>query len=252
MPLVALLIALQQAPAPEGERPHWFYSPEEIEVVRTKTAYSLPAGELEVDLVASFRRFDEEGFELDVAELVVEVEFGVFDHVMVELEVPYLLLDSGTGPRERGWGDAEIEAKFDWGRSLLRTAVGVEATILTGDEDRGLGAPEPEVGFFVVVSLDVDWMRGHVNYSIESARGRGPEHGFRAAAEFAFEEGVKHGAFVAAVNGEFEAGEAPAWSLLPGFEYWFSEEFKAGAALEFGLTEEAPAWGVLVHLELEF
>ncbi len=117
----SLLLALQDG-----------YHPEEIEQLRTKTAYVLDMGELEFDLVVSFLRFDDR----DETETILEIEYGLTGRLLIELEIPYLVVDPSPGSREHGIGDLELEAKYAIGEFYaLCLALGAEISIPTGDED---------------------------------------------------------------------------------------------------------------------
>lgn len=223
-------------------------TPEEVEVVRTRTAYVLDQGEVELDAIGSFLRFEEDGERQDVAALVVEVEGGLTDWLMLEVEIPYLFLDPGP----RGWGDAEIELKAGWPiGDDLHVAVGTEVSILTGDEDKGLGEEEAELGFFAAASRRWGPVAGHLQIGAEAAHGSKPEYGLAAALE-AEPWGPALSLYLA-VNGEIEPGEGPGWSVVPGFEMRLEEpEIEFGAGFPVGLTDEAEEWGVIVNVELEF
>src|SRR5262245_57192606 len=94
MPFLSALVLLC------SQEESW-HRPEEIEQIRTKTAYVLDQGEVEVDLVGSFLRFDEGGRKVDESRLMVELEIGVTDWLMAEIEVPYLFFNPRKGPGER-------------------------------------------------------------------------------------------------------------------------------------------------------
>lgn len=243
--LVALLLWLQEAESVPR--------PEEIEQIRTKTAYVLDQGEVEVDVVLSFLRFDEDGRRLDVTRLLVETEFGITDWLMGEIEVPVLFLNPGRGRGERGWGDLELELKaaIPGSRQGIELAVGVEVSILTGDEDRGLGSPNPELGFFAAASRRFGAVVAHLQAGVEVADDVRPEYLLNAALDaMPWGRGVS---LLLALNGEIERGEGPAWRLVPGFEVRLEEpDLQVGVGFSIGLTREAEAWGVLVDVEIEF
>ena len=241
--LITLLLLCSQ----EESWPH----PEEIEQIRTKTAYVLDQGEVEVDLVGSFLRFDEGGRKVDESRLMVEVEVGVTDWLMAEIEVPYLFFNPRNGPGERGWGDIELELKAGlpghW--NGFKLAVGLEVSLPTGDEDKGLGSPETEVGFFIAVSRRFGRLATHLQAAVEAAKG------VRAGYEVRFALDAspwgREFSLLLALNGEIERGEGAGWSLVPGFEVRL-DEFQFGVGFPIGLTEEAEQWGVIVDVEFEF
>ncbi|HEX7897820.1 MAG TPA: hypothetical protein VF950_08675 [Planctomycetota bacterium] len=224
---------------------------EEIEQVRTKTAYVLDAGEIEVDLVGSFLRFDEDGRRHDRSRLLLEIEAGLTDWLLAEIEAPYLFENPESGPGEHGIGDLELELKARIPGDVLgvEAAVGIEVSLLTGDADEGLGAPETELGAFVGLSRRFDVLLVHLQLGVEGAEERRPEYEVNAAVDF--RPWGRPFSFLLALNGEIEPGEGPGWSVVPGFEARF-DEIQAGAGFPLGLSEEAEAWGVIVDVEFEF
>ncbi len=224
---------------------------EEIEQVRTRTAYVLDAGEIEVDLVGSFLRFDEDGRRHDRSRLLVELEAGLTDWLLAEIEVPYLFENPESGPGEHGLGDLELElkAKIPGDVHGVEAAVGFEVSLLSGDADEGLGAPETEVGGFLAFSRRFDGFLVHLQVGVEGAEERRPEYEVNMAVDL--RPWGRPFSFLLALNGEIEPGESPGWALVPGFEARF-DEVQAGAGFPVGLSEEAEAWGVIVDVEFEF
>jgi hypothetical protein len=217
--------------------------PEEIEQLRTKTAYALDAGEFEIDVVGSFLRF-EDG---DRGRVFVEAEFGITDWLLVGLEAPYLLLDG-----EHGIGDVELELKAaprleEWPFAF---AVGIEVSLLTGNEEEGLGSPEAEFGVFLTVSREFGRLHAHLHLFLEVARGAHPEQGLNLALDARPWGDVF--SLLLALNVEFEESEAEA-SLVPGVEVRLEEpELQVGVGFPVGLTDDAEEWGVIVDVEVEF
>lgn len=220
---------------------------EEIEQIRVKTAYVLDPGEVELDVVGSFLRF-EEGEE---TELLLEVEAGVTDWLLAEIEIPYLFLNPEEGRGERGIGDVELElkAKIPGAWNGIELALGVEVSFLSGDEDEGLGAPDTEIGAFAALSRRFEVFLLHLELGAEAAEEVRAE--YKAAAGVDVRPWGRPFSFLLALNGEIERGESPAWAIVPGFEIRF-DEIQGGVGIPLGLSEEAEDWGVLVDVELEF
>lgn len=245
--MIALLIAACLQDAERWPRP------EEIEQIRVKTAYVLDAGEVEADLVGSFLRFEEDGFTFEETRLLVEVEAGVTDWLMAEIEIPYLFFNPERGRGERGWGDIELELKAGvpgaW--NGVELGVGLEVSLLTGDEDEGLGAAETELGFFAAASRRFGSWAAHLQAGVEVAEEARPKYEINAAIDA--NPWGRELSLLLAVNGEIEPGEAPGWSVVPGFEIRLEEpDLQFGAGFPIGLTEEAEEWGVIVDVEVEF
>lgn len=244
---VLLLVALSL------QDPERWPRPEEIEQIRTKTAYVLDEGEVEFDLVGSYLRFEEDDFEFEETRLFVEIEVGVTDWLMAEIEVPYLFFNPEQGRGERGWGDMELELKAGvpgaW--NGIELGVGMEVSLLTGDEDEGLGNPETELGLFAAASRRFGMGAAHLQLAVEVAEEARPEYGINAAVDVnPWGRGLS---LLLAFNGEIEPGEAPGWSIVPGFEVRLEEpDLQFGAGFPIGLTDEAEEWGVIVDIEVEF
>jgi hypothetical protein len=241
--LFALVLVCSQ----EESWPH----PEEIEQIRTRTAYVLDQGEVEFDVVGSFLRFDEGGRKFDESRLMVEMEVGVTDWLMAEIEIPYLFSNPKSGPGERGWGDVELELKAGipghW--QGFQLGLGVEVSLLTGDEDDGLGSPETELGFFAAVSRRFGWLAVHLQGAVEAAEDVRAEYEVRFALDAS--PWGRELSLLLALNGEIERGEGAGWSVVPGFEVRL-DDFQFGFGFPIGLTEEAEKWGVIVDVEVEF
>lgn len=220
---------------------------EEIEQIRVKTAYVLEAGEVEVDVVGSFLRF-EEG---DETKVLIEVEAGVTEWLLAEIEIPYLFLNPDEGRGERGVGDVELElkAKIPGAWNGVELAIGVEASFPSGDEDEGLGAPDSVIGAFAAFSRRFELFLLHLELGAEAAEEIRAEYELAAAVDV--RPWGRVFSFLLAVNGEIERGEGPGWTLVPGFEIRF-DEIQGGVGIPLGLSEEAEDWGVLVDVEFEF
>lgn len=227
--------------------------PEEIEQIRTKTAYVLDQGEVEIDVVGSFLRFEEDDVEFDESRLFVEVEVGVTDWLMAEIEIPYLFFNPERGRGERGVGDIELELKAGIPGSWngIELGVGLEVSLLTGDEDEGLGAQETELGLFAAASRRSGMFAVHAQVGVEVAEEARPEYEVNLALDV--NPWGRPLSLLLALNGEIEPGEGPGWAVVPGFEARLEEpDLQFGAGFPIGLTEEAEEWGVIVDVEVEF
>src|SRR5262245_8261543 len=165
---------------------------------------------------------------------MVEMEYGVTDWLMAEIEIPYLFFNPRNGPGERGWGDVELELKAGipghWNGFQL--AVGLEVSLLTGDEHEGLGSPETELGFFVAVSRRFGWLAAHLQGAVEAAEDVRAEYEVRFALDAS--PWGREFSLLLALNGEIERGEAAGWSVVPGFEVRL-DDFQFGAGFPIGL-----------------
>jgi hypothetical protein len=242
MPLPALA-----GEAPESTRP----TPEGIEQLRIDTAHVLDAGEIEVEGVFSFLRHDDH----DTAAAVAELEYGVVDRFMLELEVPFRMVEPAPGRRERGLGDIELEGKLGlYEGHVVAFAASTELECPTGDEHRGLGSGNWELAmaaqssvFFALPALAL-----HTELGAEWEEGEGIEQGFlNLALEYYVVDDV---ALQLGLNGE--AGEDdPVISLVPGFQFEMDRasraEVEIGIGFPIGVTDTAQVSGVILDVEIE-
>lgn len=210
----------------------------------------LDAGEFEIDVVGESLRSGDRW----ETEVLAELEFGLLRRLMVEVEVPYLFLDPDDGNRVDGVGDVELEFKgaiLEAAERPLALAVGGDVSLLTGDEERGLGESETEVGIFSAAGERWAWASIHEHLFVEVARGSIPEWGATVAVDAT--PWIPELSFLLAVNTEFQGGTGPSWVLIPGWEYrWEEPDLQIGAGFPLGLSEEAEDWGVIVDVEIEF
>jgi len=251
MVLAALVLAMspQAAPPPADSR-----RPEELEVVRTKTAYTLKADELQVDGVLSFIAFDDKGNrpEFDLTSFTAEATYGITDWLTGEIEIPLLHLDPDPGDTESGIGDIALELKAAFSRNLvpIDLAAGIRTTLTTGDEDRGLGGDNSIFMPFAAVSYPfLPWMTGHGEVYAIVEEDRRPFHGLNLAAD-----AVPWGpdlSLLLAFNVRRQGSDAAAWSIVPGAEYRWPEKSMAFAlGLPIGLNSRAEDFGVIADFQI--
>jgi Putative MetA-pathway of phenol degradation len=115
-----------------------------------------------VERELEFKLRHEKGREGRQTELSAGLEYALLPRWQIELEVPVIFTDPREGAAMAGVGDIAIENKFLFYRSLERKAqavVGLEVTLPTGSERRGLGgeaAVEPFIaGAIALGDFDV-------------------------------------------------------------------------------------------------
>jgi hypothetical protein len=224
------------------------FAPEEIEQLRTQTAYVLDAGEIESDLVVSYL----ESSDLSLTRIDLEIEFGVTDSLMLEIEVPYLFRDPHPGRRTDGFGDLDLEGKYLlYSRLPFTVGAGIEIGLPSGDEDKGLGDGEVEYGFFAACSVEFGLLSAHVEMAAETDWDETAEYEVNVALDF--RPWGREFSFHVGMNSEFSREALPYWAILTGIEArpqaW---EVQAGVAALFGLGEHAGEWGILFDAEIEF
>jgi hypothetical protein len=225
--------------------------PEELEVVRRKTAYTLPADVAEVDVVffsGALELDDDE--ELDIARLSGEIAFGITDWLTGEVEVPFLAVDPDPGDRESGLGDVVLELKGAVSPDLVPfpLALGLRATLTTGDEDRGLGGNNSAFIPFAAAAWTFDGMTLHAEIFARAEEDRRTVYGANVAVDV-----VPWGpevSLLAGLNLQREVGESVQASLVPAAEYrWGERGFRFGAGIPIGLTDEGEDWGILLNFQ---
>jgi hypothetical protein len=224
--------------------------PAEIEQLRTNTAYVVEEGEVEIDLVPSYFDhvdFDEYGVE-------AELEFGVSERVMLELEVPYRKVHYRSARDSDGLGNVEVAAKYlftDQGH--FAAAINLGIAVPAGDQRQGIASDLWAVELSVPVSFRFPNVHGslHLELGTEWEEHEGFEETF---ANVACEYRTSRGGVAWQLGGNFayEEDELEAY-VIPAFEVAASElPFQFGLGIPVGLGSNAADWGILVDLEVEF
>lgn len=226
---------------------------EEIEQVRTRTAYVPSGGEIEIDVVGSFLQFNDDGVRRREMGVAVEIEVGITSWLMVEVEAPYRSIRPEAGGGVSGRGDVGLELKAGipghW--RGVELAFGATVALPTGDEDKGLGAGATQVGGFVATSYRHGRMAVHLDFGVEVEPGERPHYQLNAA--FDATPGGRALAIFVAMIGDILPGESPAWSMVPGFEFRFENpHLQFGVGVPIGVTDSAARWGIIVDIEIEF
>jgi hypothetical protein len=253
MELIALLLTQipQAAPAPQEA-----HRPEEIEVLRTKTAYTLRADALEADLVVAHLEFEEthDRPDLIVRSLQAQFAFGVTDWLTGEVDVPFLDVDADPGDTERGLGDIGLELKAAVSRDLVPfdLAVGLRVTLTTGDEEEGLGQDNSRFQPFAAASyVPVEGLTAHAQIHVLAEEDQKTVYGINLAAD-ATPWGPDLSLFLA-LNGRREVGESPAWAIVPGAEYrWREKRLSFAVGLPIGMSSRAEDFGFLGNAQYRF
>lgn len=260
--LITLVSLVALGPVQAGQAgPDEHRRPEELEVLRTKTAFPLDENEIEVDVLYSHFEFDEGGsdtfrdFEGSEGRASVEVAYGVSKAVTAEIRIPYVFLDPDDFDEGSGWGDVELDVKGgipeEWlslGKTIT-TAAGVRLTVPTGDEARGLGQAEPEWRLYAAGSAHWAGLAAHLQPFVELEDDRPGQGGLNVALEAApFTPEVS---LLIGFNGLWERGEGTIASVIPGAAYRFrgATSLEVGAGVPIGITDDSEEWGVIVDLQ---
>jgi len=239
----ASLLAVNAAAAPRHA--------EELEQLRTNTGYVIEQGELEMDVVLSY--FDYEDARHRGVE--VELEYGLSDRLMLEVEVPYgeRRFDDTVSDID-GYGNVEVGAKWLLtDRDTFAAALNVAVVLPSGSDREGIAEDSWGLELSAPVSFqfpDQD-MSLHIEPGVEWLDHEGVEEQFvRAAVEYRAPDSsltLQLGA-----NVEREESEVEAY-LIPSLELAAADfPLQVGIGIPVGITSESADWGVLVDLEVEF
>lgn len=245
----SLLLALLSTSllAEEGELPR----PDDLNNVRTTTAWLMPEGEWEIEVVASYADFGA----VEVGEVRGEVATAFNEWFMVEVEVPFVQVDF-PGGTERGLGDIEIEAKAaltTW--ESIDIAAMLELELPTGDEDKGLGSGRHEIEAWGLASRAFDDIEtsGHLGIGTEWEEGEGLE-GLLINAAVDNTSLSEELALQLGINSAFGDGDSII-SLIGGLRTEVEGtdlELEASLGFAIGLTDDAEDWALILAGELEF
>lgn len=220
---------------------------ERLEHLRTRTAFSVDRGELEIDLVLS--HLDEP--ESPVTEVRGEVTFGALERFQIEVE----LARRRRHGTDVGSDENRLELESKWTLSQTRQqalAVAAELELVVpGGAVHGT-ASSWGAGLFLVASRP--WFRlharGHVEIGVETEAVRE----FETLVLNAAVERPIRGKLVAQVgwNSSFD-GRGARGALVPGLEWRARAAEGPTAAVGFpiGLTRGAERWGLILHVEVE-
>jgi hypothetical protein len=246
LPAAALVVAAMFAGS-GGAEPR---RAEELEQLRTHTGYVIEKGELEMDVVPSYFEYED----ARLRGIEVELEYGVSDRFMVEIEAPYRWMSFAEGNDVDGLGNLELGAKWLlMDRGVVTAAINVGVELPAGNDRPGiaadlwgveLSAPMsfrfPERDLSLHVEPGVEWQEQEgfeeqiLNIAIEHRRGDSNLT-------------LQLGSNVIREEGDVEA------YLVPAFEVAAADvPLQFGMGLAVGITSDSADWGVLMDLEVEF
>lgn len=244
-----VLMAFIAAPRPgaakeRGDSARMRGAPAGIDVLRTNTAFVTAVGELELEVVPyTLREDDTQKTGMDA-----ELEYGLLDWLMAEMEVPVLWLATDQGPSVFGLGNIEVAAKALILNTPLRVALNTEIGLPTATDDafKRRWSVEPSL----VGSFSTWAFSAHVEIGAELNEADDWDEIFGNAAVLVhpWDNDV-----TAALGANFTLEEDdPSFSLLPGVLFELdSLELELGFAAVIGLTPRGEDWGAIGHIEFE-
>ena len=242
--LLSMTTGIARADPEAGTRP------EEIEQLRTNTAYVVETGEVEIDLVPSY--FDYGARREYGAE--VELEFGVSERFMLELEVPWRKVDFRSAGDRDGLGNVEVAGKFTFtDRDNFAAAINLGIEVPAGHERQDIASDLWAVELSVPVSLQFPSIHSsvHLELGTEWEEHEGFEEAFINVA-FEYRTSPSKVAWQLGGNFAHEEDELEAY-VIPAFEVAVATlPLQFGIGIPVGLGSNAADWGVLIDLEVEF
>jgi hypothetical protein len=235
------------------------YRPEEFKILRTKTGWTLPAGQFQLDAVASALAIDQElqggGLpERSPLSLLFEATYGITHWLTGEFTLPVLSVDQGNGEVKSGLGDVAVELKGHFPRSWVPfdLAAGLRVAFPTGDEESGLGRGTTDWKGFAAASQPLlDWLSIHGEAFIEAARGHRVGRGLNIAADTTpWDPDVS---LLLGLETSRDAGRSPSVQLTPGVEFRIRPRLVVvGIGVPIGLSNQSADWGLIVNLRVGF
>jgi len=222
--------------------------PEGLEQLGMNTAYTVDAGEVEVDLVLAH------GASRDARwnEVRGEVTYGVSQAGQVELGVA--TRRSAHGSESVREDLLELEGKWtihDASPALLAASLGVEVTPRRGPAAANGSGWGIEASLVATRPWPAARIRGHVEVGIAL---EGLEEIEAAWLNVAVERPI-HPALILAISGRGRVGTPAAATVVPGLAWRpggrRAEGVVVAVGIPLGLTAAAEGWGVTFHLEIE-
>lgn len=226
------------------------YRSAEIEQLRVTTPHTIESGEIEVALVPSYLDFGRS----TESEFLTEIEFGVLDSLLLELEVPFRSIDQEGESAHAGLADIGFGAKYQLPKLEaldLHSAIGAELSLPTGDDDRGLGKGDPVFEAYLSLQRDFGRWTCVTDFFIEAQNDEKPQLEWNGAVVWRPSERPFFAMLGINVElEEFESGGEPETSLVPGLEYKCGE-YSCGLGVPIGLSHDAQDLGVILLFEFD-
>jgi hypothetical protein len=233
---------------------------EELEQIKTKTAYTCSKNKIEFELVSDFQSSKEKRSFIEN----LEIEYGITDNWDVELEIPYVYVKPEGLESNSGFGGLEIESKYNFYRqdnAKFAISGGLEIFLPLGDKNKELGEGNFEIEPGLFISKGWNNMFFHLNLigelELEEENVKGKEE-----QEIEFEKFKcnlilewptdRESRFYLGTRGEIYKNETQ-FFLLPGINWEWpmgSWELELGLGASVELTGDS--WGIIGLIEIEF
>lgn len=193
-------------------------------------------GAFEVEVGVDYLRYENDDEEVAPGFALI---YGLTDNLDIGLGVPFLFLRPDGGSNEEGISDLELCLKcrfLEEGECCPSLALVGFVTLPTGDEDRGLGAGNSDMGLLLVASKDLCNMTCHLNLGYQYVGSGEPNDVFLYGA--AFERPLtEKWTLVGEIVGETSSAPDAANALL-GVTYAIRENAVLDFGFSYDLTDE--------------
>ena len=227
---------------------------------RTEDAGITPIGFFSVELGNEFRKNDDGKDNVTTFALT----YGLLDWIETELDFALLTLRPDTGKNEFGFGDTVILSKFKilgekgvlhddlFPEMVIRPSV----LIPTGDEDKGTGSGQIELGILLVLEETFWKVAARANLGYLASNDPTFDENFEDRFFYGFQ--VDFPLFIerlrlgSELTGQFASGEGSPLFSLTGLVFQITENIVFDAGVELGLKDAGSAVTAIVGITFGF
>jgi len=228
---------------------------------RTEDAGISPIGFFAVELGNEFRKNDDGKDNVTTFALT----YGLLDWIETEIDLALLTLRPDSGKNEFGFGDTVILSKFKiLGEkgvlydNYLFPDMGLRPSVLfpTGDEDKGTGSGQIELGILLVIEKTFWEVAGRANLgyfaSNDPTFDENFEDRFFYGVQIDFPLFIEELSLGTELTGQFASGEGSQLFSLTGLVFQITENIVLDGGVELGLKDAGSAVTAIVGITFGF
>lgn len=217
-------------------------------------------GKCQLELNGEYGHDKEEGVTTKTSQIATTFSYGISDPVDIVIGIPYQHIrtkDSGTVTNDAGISDVSIELKWRFYEADgLSFAVKPGITLLTGDENKGLGSGKATYRFFLITAKEIKLWAFHLNLGyIRNENKVDKRKDIWHASLATTVEVIKDLKLVGNIgierNTDRNINTHPAF-LLGGLIYSLSENFDVDLGIKGGLNKPETDYSVLSGITWRF
>jgi hypothetical protein len=222
----------------------------------TEDPGTVPPLDLQVEVTGEYHHTTGADNEIDLG---IALTTGLLSNLDLALGAGYTILAAEEGSTEKGFGDLELAAKWNFieeKESLPGLALKVGVTLPTGDDEKGLGSGGYDTSANLIAGKAVGPVNLHLNLGytriVKAAEGE-KKNVYSASLAGAWDI-VESWAFVGEVLYESPGadGEDPPVAVTAGLVWEIADNFSIDVGARAGLTETAPDWCILAGVNYTF